>query len=148
MFIMKESWKIFIVVAFLIVASALGVLFAFQKKDLGEGTNKIGSEGEVAGATTGDVADYKEKLAQFMRDKGMVLYCAYWSSDCKAQKDLFQDAAKYLDYVECDTAGQNANSDECIAKKVESYPTWIYQDKQYKGVKALSELAEIVGFSR
>jgi hypothetical protein len=61
---------------------------------------------------------------------------------------LFGDAASNLDYVECDSTGQNANPDECVSQKVEQYPTWIYGGNAYAGEKSLSELATMINFSQ
>jgi len=140
---MKTSWKIFLVTVFVIMVGALGGIFILEKQHL-ESNNKSSEDGEVAGATTED--DYRTKLAKYMNENGMVLYGAYWSEDCQKQKDIFDSAAKYLDYVECDQSGTNANPDECISRKIDSYPTWIYRDTVYKGFKTLSELAQIVEF--
>jgi hypothetical protein len=107
--------------------------------------------GNVKGATdntTGTESnDYKAKLAKFLTQKGMVMYGAYWCTHCKDQKETFGDAFQFIDYVECDAGGPNGNPDECKAKGVEGYPTWIYQGQKYPGVRSLSELAGIVGFS-
>lgn len=145
---MNRSTKIFLVVVALVIIVG-GTLLFFVGKDKKTADNKSNENGTVAGASTNQKESnaYIEKLAKFMTEKGMVLYGAYWCPHCKDQKKEFGDAIQYIDYVECDAQGPNANPDECVAQGIEGYPTWIYQGKKYSGAKSLSELAAIVGFS-
>lgn len=147
---MKANWKSLLFISTFIVVTALLATFFLSKeqdkKDTNLGTIKT-SEGNVAGSTTIQGGDYTERLARVLNEKGMVLYGSYQSKESLDQKALFNDSSKYLDYVECDASGLNANPDECIAQKIDTYPTWVYEGKQYTGGKTLAELAEIVGFS-
>ncbi|MCL5410477.1 MAG: hypothetical protein M1324_01330 [Patescibacteria group bacterium] len=146
---MKANWKTLLTVSTLIVVVALFITF-FLGKAQDKNDSKISTsrtEGSVAGSTTIKSGDYVERLAKYMSDKGMVLYGSYQSFDSKNQKELFGEAAKYLDYVECDASGLSSNPDECIAQKINSYPTWLFEGKQYVGKKSLAELAAIVGFT-
>jgi len=146
---MKANWKILLFICTLVVVAALFATYFIgksQEKDDSQ-SEALNSEGSVAGSTTIKGDDYTERLAKDIRDKGMVLYGSYQSLDSKEQKELFGDAAKYLDYVECDASGPNANPDECISQKISSYPTWIFEGKEYPGKKTLAEIAAIVGFS-
>lgn len=147
---MKISWKLFMASISVVMLAALGGVFLIEKNNLKELANQNSqksSAGEVAGVSSED-DDYLTQLAKSLSDKGMVLFGAYWSEDSKKQKDLFGDAAKYIDYVECDQSGANANSDECIARKIETYPTWVYNNTEYKGIKTLSDLAQIIEFDK
>lgn len=153
---MSKGLKTFIVIAILIILVSAGlIIYAGSKHKQNDQTNS-GENGNVAGASTSDSsdnsngtnnADYVVKLAKYLSEKGMVMYGAYWCSHCKEQKDEFGDAFQYVDYVECDAQGPNANPDECQAKGIEGYPTWIYQGVKYTGAQSLAKLAEIVGFS-
>ena len=139
-------------VLFVLIAG-LGIVFYANKNDTnGEvANNSSKNEGDVAGVSTQDSAQdakWVEGLAKDLSEKGMVMYGAYWCSHCKNQKNLFGDAVQYIDYVECDPAGENSNSDECKANNVEGYPTWIYQGKQYSGEQSLEKLAEIIGYNQ
>lgn len=143
---MKANWKSLLFLITVVIVGALFFTFlGGQKKDQ-QSLNNKNKEGVVAGATTVE-SGYDVELAKDLRDKGMVLYGSYQSDDSEQQLAIFGDAAKYLDYVECDASGPSANPDECISQKVEIYPTWIYQGKSYTGEKSLGELANIVGFS-
>jgi len=145
---MKANWKSLLFLITVVVVGALFFTFlGGQKQDKQSSGKKDGTEGVVAGSST-IKGDYTEQLAKFLRDKGMVLYGSYQSADSKSQKELFGDDAKYLDYVECDASGPDANPDECILQKVEVYPTWVYAGKAFPGQKSLADLAQIVGFSQ
>jgi len=143
---MDKKW-LFIGIALIIIIAGLGIIF-FASNKVGDKNGKSESEnGQVAGTSTqNENGEYKEKLAKYLKEKGMILYGAYWCPHCKEQKELFGDAAQYLDYVECDAKGEGANPDECVARGIEGYPTWIYEGKQYSGSQSLEKLAEIVGF--
>jgi thiol-disulfide isomerase/thioredoxin len=82
-------------------------------------------------------------FAQCLKDKGATFYGAFWCPHCKAQKKLFGSSVKLLPYVECSTPDGNSQTAECIAKKIESYPTWIFADgTQETGEVPLAKLAE------
>lgn len=146
----KRKWILFLCIVIIVVLAGLGVIFFAGDRvgDKGNQTNSV-ENGQVAGISTQtESVEYLEKLAKFMTNEGMVLYGAYWCPHCKDQKELFGEAVKYLDYVECDAKGENANPDECLAQGIESYPTWVYKGKKIEsGGKTIKELAEIVGFS-
>ena len=151
-----NNTKTFIIVLVAVILVAGGLIFLSSRNngvdDKGNVSVDTGStSGTVAGASTEDNAYDAatiEKLAKFMTEKGMILYGAYWCPHCQDQKKEFGDAIQYIDYVECDAKGAEANPEECVAQGIEGYPTWIYQGTKYSGLKSLSELAKIVGFSQ
>lgn len=142
----NKKWLI-LGIALVVIIAGLGIIF-FASNKVGDKSSKSASdEGQVAGASTENKTPaFKEALAKDLKVKGMILYGAYWCPHCKDQKALFGDAAQFLDYVECDAKGPNANPDECVARGIEGYPTWIYQGQKYSGTQSLEKLAEIVGF--
>lgn len=146
----RKKLMIFITALIIVVIAGLGIIFFASKKAGAPVATNDGSanseNGQVAGTTTQHDAAWIEGLAKDLSKKGMVMYGASWCGHCKKQKEAFGDAVKYIDYVECDAATSGSNPDECTAKKVEGYPTWIYQDKQYSGEQSLDKLAEIVGY--
>ena len=149
---MSNNLKTFLFILLAVFLVSGGLIFMGSKSKKSADNNSTSSQeiGGVAGASTNEESKdngYIERLAKFLNEKGMVMYGAYWCPHCNDQKKLFGDAVEFVDYVECDEKGPNANPDECIAKGIEGYPTWIYQDKQYSGYKSLSELAAIVGFN-
>ncbi len=149
---MKSEWKTFVIIVAVVVVIAAGAV-ALGKRNGDKTKDSKTSEanqdnGEVAGTSIENPdAGYQERLAKALTEKGAVMYGAYWCSHCNEQKKLFGEAVKYLNYVECDTAGENANPDECLAKDVKSYPTWIYDGKKYPGTRSLAELAALINFS-
>ena len=142
---------LFLGAVLVVVIVGLGVVFLANKNNSNpDVANTQSGEGDVAGVTTQDSAKdakWLEGLAKALSEKGMVMYGAYWCSHCKKQKEAFGDAVKYIDYVECDPAGENSNSDECKANNIQGYPTWIYQGKQYSGEQSLEKLAEIIKYN-
>lgn len=150
---MKNKWISFGIIAAIIIV-VVGATIALSRSDKNNST-KIADDtttdrGKVEGVTNNDSEasdNYKEALAKYLTQKGAVLYGAYWCPHCQDQKKEFGDALKYVDYVECDPSGENANPDECKAKDIESYPTWIYEGKKYTGIQSLSDLAQMVGFN-
>ena len=80
-----------------------------------------------------------DAFAQCLASKNLTMYGAVWCSHCKTQKSLFGDSFKYVPYVEC-----TEKADECLAKGVEGYPTWIDANGQkYTGQQSLGKLSQI-----
>jgi len=80
-------------------------------------------------------------LAQCLAEKKVTMYGAEWCSHCQAQKALFGEAFKEVPYVECPD-----NIQQCIAKGVEAYPTWIFGDgERAVGEQTLQFLAQKAG---
>ena len=72
-----------------------------------------------------------------LKEKGAVMYGAFWCSHCQAQKKLFGTSEKLLPYVECSTADGKAQTQVCQDKNIEGYPTWIFAD----GFRQASEMS-------
>jgi len=82
-----------------------------------------------------------DAFAQCLATKKLTMYGASWCSHCKAEKARFGDSFKYVPYVEC-----TENPNECLAKGIESYPTWIDANGQkYVGEQGLEGLSKISG---
>ncbi|MFA7253584.1 MAG: hypothetical protein WC107_03440 [Patescibacteria group bacterium] len=143
---MNSNTKTFLSIVIVVIVIAGGLIYAAGKNSA-KTENNDDSEIEITNNDQQYDDAYVEKLAKFLNSEGMVMYGAYWCSHCNSQKKMFGDAAKYLDYVECDPKGQNANPDECTAQGIDGYPTWVYKGQKYSGERKMSELAEIVGFT-
>lgn len=151
---MGNNGKIFLAIVFVVFVLS-GVLIYSANRSNKDNTksadaavvNQNGNSAQTENPDKDLTPAYIEKLAKFMTEKGMVMYGAYWCPHCQEQKKEFGDALQYIDYVECDAQGPNANPDECTAQGIKGYPTWIYQGQQYSGAKSLSDLAKIVGFT-
>ena len=94
----------------------------------------------------GGGAGFEAALARHLREKGAVMYGAYWCPHCTEQKALFGDAAKDLPYVECDPKGLNARPDLCQKAGVKSFPTWVLGDQRREGVQSPQALADFSKF--
>lgn len=68
-----------------------------------------------------------DQFAQSLAEKGAIFYGAFWCPHCQTQKAEFGTAKKYLPYVECSNPDQS-QVQICIDNKIESYPTWTFQN--------------------
>jgi uncharacterized membrane protein len=102
------------------------------------------SDGELRATTANN---YQIALAMHLREIGATMYGSYQCPHCLAQKHFFGTAFKFINYVECDPKGKNADPSICLSKGVTSYPTWEIGGKYYLGAKSLKELARISGYS-
>lgn len=59
-------------------------------------------------------------FAQCLAKAGATMYGASWCPHCQALKATFGNSFQYVKYVECPD-----NTQLCIDKGVDSYPTWI-----------------------
>ena len=95
----------------------------------------------------------KEKtdaLANCLAEKGVKEYGAFWCPNCANQKKLFGESYSVIMskqvYVECDARGENEQSELCIEKKIEKYPTWEFPNGEITiGVMQLPDLAARAG---
>jgi thiol-disulfide isomerase/thioredoxin len=88
-----------------------------------------------------------QAFAQCLKDKGATFYGAFWCPHCQAQEASFgisrQDLEKIGLYTECSTPDANGQTQICIDKKIQSYPTWIFADGSIlNGVVPLQQLAD------
>lgn len=93
-----------------------------------------------------------DTFAQCVYEKGMRMYGAKTCSYCIKQRALFGDSVRYIKEIECDPRYPNAETERCIAKKIERTPTWIREDaagntlKRFDpGVLSLQTLSEETG---
>ena len=87
------------------------------------------------------------ELAKYLNDKGVVKYSAYWCPNCLNQSELFgKQAYKELNVVECARDGKNSQTQLCIDKKINGFPTWEINGKLILGVLSLKELSRLTGF--
>ena len=87
------------------------------------------------------------ELAKYLNDKGVVKYSAYWCPNCLNQSELFgKQAYRELNVVECARDGINSQTQLCIDKKIQGFPTWEINGKLILGVLSLNELSNLTGF--
>jgi glutaredoxin len=88
------------------------------------------------------------QLAEHLTALGAKMYGAYWCPHCHDQKQLFgQEAAKIIDYVECDGEGIDPQPALCRSKGIEGYPSWEINGQIYSGAQRLEELAAASGYT-
>ena len=86
-------------------------------------------------------------LAKHLRQSGAKMYGSYKCPHCNSQKALFGDASKYVDYVECDPSGPDAQANLCFSRGIMNYPTWEINGRYYEGAKSLPDLANLSGYN-
>ncbi len=89
-------------------------------------------------------------LARHLAQIGAKEYGAYWCPHCHDQKMLFgKEAAKLINYFECDPKGQNSRAEICQAASanLKGFPTWEIKGQFYSGTQSLEKLAEFSGYS-
>ncbi|MEI7719556.1 MAG: hypothetical protein WCI72_06815, partial [archaeon] len=75
----------------------------------------------------GGVVNY-DTLATCIKDKGAVFYGTFWCPHCQNQKKLFGASESLLPYVECSTQDGKGQTQICIDKNIQGYPTWTFAD--------------------
>lgn len=98
------------------------------------------------GLSAGSKDTWQVGLAKHLTEVGATMYGAYWCPHCLEQKELFGEAFKYINYVECDPMGRKANPALCNEKGIKGYPTWEIKGNFYPGVRSLEELSNISGY--
>ena len=87
------------------------------------------------------------ELAKHLKDNGVVKYSAYWCPNCLNQGELFgKQAYKELNVVECARDGKNSQTQLCIDKKIQGFPSWEVNGKIILGVLRLKELSNLTGY--
>lgn len=88
-----------------------------------------------------------DEFAQCLTGKGVMIFGADWCSHCKNQKEIFGSSFQFVNYVECDSLGQNANPQLCAQHPIQGYPTWLINGKYYPGEQSLQTLSYLSGCS-
>tara|TARA_B100000886_G_C20172770_1_gene386777 strand:+ start:130 stop:522 length:393 start_codon:yes stop_codon:yes gene_type:complete len=88
-------------------------------------------------------------LARFLSDQGVVKYSAYWCPNCLYQSELFgKEAYKELNVIECARDGKNSQTQLCIDKNIEGFPSWEINGKIIVGVQSLKNLSQLSGYEK
>ena len=87
------------------------------------------------------------EFAKYLKDNGVVKYSAYWCPNCLYQSELFgKQAYKELNVVECAKDGKNSQTQLCIDKKIQGFPSWEINGNLILGVLTLNELSKLTGY--
>ena len=88
-------------------------------------------------------------LAKYLKNKGVIKYSAYWCPNCLHQSELFgKQAYKELNVVECARDGKNSQTQLCIDKKIQGFPSWEINGKIILGIQTLQELSNLTGYKK
>ena len=89
------------------------------------------------------------EFAKYLNDNGVVKYSAYWCPNCLKQSELFgKQAYKELNVVECARDGKNSQTQLCIEKKIQGFPSWEINGKIILGVQTLKQLSKLTGYEK
>ena len=98
---------------------------------------------------TSDSTKESIELAKYLNENGVVKYSAYWCPNCLNQSELFgKQAYKELNVVECARDGKNSQTQLCIDKNIEGFPSWEINGKIILGVQTLKELSRLTGYKK
>ena len=128
---MKPQAKVVLSLCILILVVAGGYLI----------TKKISSLTGKGILTTGE--SELDRFAKCLTEQNIKMYGAYWCKHSQNQKQMFGSSFQYIDYIECDPKGKNANPEACIEAGIPGYPTWIINGKQYPGEQTLKRLSDL-----
>tara|TARA_B100000886_G_scaffold324611_1_gene269443 strand:+ start:167 stop:553 length:387 start_codon:yes stop_codon:yes gene_type:complete len=96
---------------------------------------------------TSDSSKESIELAKFLKYNGIVKYSAYWCPNCLNQGELFgKQAYRELNVVECAKDGKNSQTQLCMDKKIQGFPTWEINGNLILGVLSLKELSKLAGY--
>lgn len=87
----------------------------------------------------------KVKFAQDLAAAGVKFYGAVWCPFCTEQKQLFEDGARYLPFIEVTNPDRSLNQ---IGQdnNITTFPTWVFPDgRRETGVLTLEQLSEFSG---
>jgi len=96
---------------------------------------------------TSESTEESIEFAKYLRDNGVVKYSAYWCPNCLNQAEYFgRQAYEELNVVECARDGKNSQTQLCIDKKIQGFPSWEINGKIILGVQTLKELSKLTGY--
>ncbi|MCB9359629.1 hypothetical protein H6503_06885 [Candidatus Woesearchaeota archaeon] len=79
-----------------------------------------------------------DDFALCISDYGAKMYGTEWCSHCNAQKDMFGNSFRNVNFIDCDQ-----NKDACLRAGIQAYPTWIIAGEMYEGTQSMESLAEL-----
>ena len=96
---------------------------------------------------TSESTEESIEFAKYLRDNGVVKYSAYWCPNCLNQAEYFgRQAYEELNVVECARDGKNSQTQLCIDKKIQGFPSWEINGKIILGLQTLKELSKLTGY--
>ncbi|HBE70234.1 MAG TPA: peptidylprolyl isomerase [Planctomycetaceae bacterium] len=104
------------------------------------GTTGLVGEGEMS--AEGEDADDLVALARAISDSGTRFFGAAWCQFCTDQKELFEDGADFLPFIEVTNPDRTPNS-IASSEGITEYPTWEFPDgSRLTGVQSIQTIAQ------
>lgn len=91
-----------------------------------------------------------DKFAQCLKQKGVLMYGAYWCPHCAEQKEKFGASFKYVPYVECGIPGNTRGENQtCKDAGIQHFPTWQFPPtgERFEGQLSVDDLSDRSGCS-
>jgi hypothetical protein len=83
-----------------------------------------------------------DNFAKCLTSRDAKFFGAFWCSHCAEQKSLFGKSIKYVNYIECDSRGENAQPELCQKEEIVGYPTWKINGTLLPGLQPLERLSQ------
>jgi len=96
--------------------------------------------GYITGFFVADFDYGMEGFAKCLTAKGVVLYTSLSCPHCSEQKEMFGEAIKYIENVDCVT-----DPNVCSENGIRVVPTWIINKERYEGVQSFESLSGLTG---
>ena len=134
-------------IAALVIVLVVGLSFIYSKKSNKNQTNTANVAGETSQNQSSQNTDLVD-FAKYLTAQGFVMYGSYTCPHCQDQKAAFGDAFQYINYIECNSAGPNANPTACEQAGIKGVPTWIKDGQKFEGFQTIDQLKKISGYSK
>lgn len=93
------------------------------------------------------VANDLVAFAKALTAANVKFYGAAWCPHCTATKGLFEDGAKYLNFIEVTNPDKTPNA-IATANNIVTYPTWVFPNStRLEGERTLQEIATAAGIA-
>lgn len=89
-----------------------------------------------------------DSFARCLKDRGVMMYGAYWCPHCAEEKELFGASFKQAPYTECGVEGNTRlESQVCKDAGIQRFPTWQFPPtgERVEGNLSLEALSDRTG---
>ncbi|MEG4940783.1 vitamin K epoxide reductase family protein [Microcoleus sp. F4-D5] len=130
-----------------LIGTLVSMLVLVSSLALYADVNNLGAAKDSSITITTSSGNSEIALARHLKRVGAKMYGSFTCEHCQAQKESFgKEAARIINYIECNPKGKNARRDLCQAAKIQGTPAWEINGKLYQGEKSLQELADLSGY--
>lgn len=87
-----------------------------------------------------------DNFVKCLNESGVKLYGASWDGHTQNQKAIFEEAIKYLSYIECIEPETKQMTFKCQVAEIKAFPTWEFPEGKRKiGEISLGEIESLSG---